>query len=81
MRKEVSGLRTLAAEDKPRLERIGSLYLSAETARENVARRLTMSIYAYIILWIPPLIIRIMGRGPAARSGGLVYGSLFVSKT
>ena len=35
MRREVSGLRTRAAEDKPRLERIGSLYLSDGVAGDR----------------------------------------------
>ena len=63
MNREVAGLRTQTSPNRPRLERVGSLYLSAETSRENVARRLTMAIYLYIGLWMPPLVVRILWFG------------------
>ncbi len=63
MNREVAGLRTQTSPNRPRLERVGSLYLSAETSRENVARRLTMAIYLYIGLWLPPLVVRILWFG------------------
>jgi len=63
MNREVAGLRAQNSPNRPRLERVGSLYLSAETSRENVARRLTMAIYLYIGLWMPPLVVRILWFG------------------